>query len=54
MKQTVRKSDGKDERIKVRRSITWRRFVDENIRRKIKEVVSNFIEKTQFRNRVKV
>ena len=27
------------------RRMNWRRFVDKNIRRQIKEVVSNFIEK---------
>ena len=42
----MRKRDGKGERIKVTRSITWQRFVNENIRRKIKEAVSDFIEKT--------
>ena len=42
----MRKRDGKYERIKVIRNITWWRFVNENIRRKIKEGVSDFIEKT--------
>ena len=28
------------------RSITWQRFANENIRRKMKEVVSDFMEKT--------
>ena len=41
----MRKRDAKGERIKVTSSITWQRFVNENIRRKIKEVVSDFIEK---------
>ena len=44
--ETDEREKGKGERIKVMRSITWRRSVDENIRRKIKEVVSNFIKKT--------
>ena len=39
------KRDDKCERIKVTRSITWQKFVNENIRRKIEEVV-NFIDKT--------
>ena len=42
----MKKRDGKSERIKVTRSITWQRFANENIRRKVEEVVSNFIEKT--------
>ena len=46
-----RKRDGKGKRIKVTISMIWRRFVDENIRRKLKEVASKFIEKTLFRNR---
>ena len=41
----MRKRDGKGLRIKVMRSITWWRFANENIIRKIKEVVSDFIEK---------
>ena len=44
--QMSKKRNGKRERIKMTRSKTWRRFVDENIRRKIKEVVNNFVEKT--------
>ena len=48
----MRKSYGKGERIKATRSIAWQRFVNENIRRRIEEVVSNFIEKTLFENRV--
>ena len=39
VKQMSEKRNGKGERIKVMRSMTWRRFVDENIKRKIKEVV---------------
>ena len=42
----MRKRDGKGERIKVTRSITWQRFTNENIGRKVEEVVRDFIEKT--------
>ena len=42
----MRKRDGKGEGIKVTRNITWQRFANENIRRKIEEVVNDFIEKT--------
>ena len=42
----MRKKDGKGKRIKVTKSITWQRFANENIRRKIEEVVSDFIDKT--------
>ena len=42
----MRKKDGKCNRIKVTGSITWKRFANENIGRKVKEVVSDFIEKT--------
>ena len=46
VKQISEKKDGKGERIKVTRSITWQRFANENIRRKIKDIGSDFIEKT--------
>ena len=46
VKQMSEKRDGKSEKIKVMRSITSRRFVDKNITSKIKEAISNFIEKT--------
>ena len=36
--------DGKGERMEVVRNMTW--IVDENIRSKIKEDVSSFIDKT--------
>ena len=42
----MRKRDGKSERIKVMRSITWERFVNENRGGKVEEFVSDFIEKT--------
>ena len=42
----MRERDGKSERIKVTRSITWQRFANENIGRKVEEVVSDFIMKT--------
>ena len=42
----MRKRDGKGERIKVMRSITWQRFVNENIGSTVEEIVSDFIKKT--------
>ena len=41
VKQMSKKRDGKGERIKVTRSKTWRRFVDENIRRKQRRLLIN-------------
>ena len=38
VKQMSEKRDGKGERIKTMRSITWQRFANENIGRKIEEV----------------
>ena len=42
----MRKRDSKSERIKVTRSITWRRVANENRGGKLDEIVSDFIEKT--------
>ena len=38
--------DGKGQRIKMMRSITWQRFANENFGKKVEEGVSDFIEKT--------
>ena len=45
VKQISEKMDGKGERIKMTGSMTWRTFMDESTKRKVKEVVSNFIKK---------
>ena len=45
VRQMSEKRDSKSERIKVTRSITWQRLVNENRGGKLDEIVSDFIEK---------